>query len=188
MKEALPPDRRPADQPGAPRRLTTRREMLYRTVISGTAAAFGLLWAIPLARYFLSPLGARPEERRLAERWAPVARLNDVLALAPNTPAGYELRYRVQEGWLERVTERLIYLVRLENNEILALSNICTHLGCPVRWQEQREEFLCPCHGGLYDVYGAVAGGPPPRDLPRFETRVDGGMVYVKNPALGWPG
>jgi Rieske Fe-S protein len=57
-----------------------------------------------------------------------------------------------------------------------------------VRWQEKREEFLCPCHGGLYDVYGSVMGGPPPRDLPRFETRVDKELLYIKNPAKGWPG
>lgn len=188
MKEATPPDRRAGEPPSARARVTTRREMLYRTVVSGTAAAFGLLWGIPLVRYFLSPLNAPPEKQRLANRWAPVARINDVMALAPNTPAGFEVSYRVQEGWLERITERLVYVVRLENNEIIALSNICTHLGCPVRWQEQREEFLCPCHGGLYDVYGAVMGGPPPSDLPRFETRVDQDMLYIRNPALGWPG
>ena len=33
--------------------------------------------------------------------------------------------------------------------------------------------FICPCHGGVYDFQGEVAGGPPVRPLDRFYTRVE---------------
>jgi Rieske Fe-S protein len=54
----------------------------------------------------------------------------------------------------------------------IALSSRCMHLGCPVRYVDAAQRFICPCHGGVYDFLGKVAGGPPVRPLDRFATRV----------------
>jgi len=54
----------------------------------------------------------------------------------------------------------------------IAISSRCAHLGCPVRWVSAAERFICPCHGGVYDLLGRRVGGPPPRPLDRFLTRV----------------
>jgi Rieske Fe-S protein len=62
-------------------------------------------------------------------------------------------------------------------NHFVALSSRCMHLGCPVRFVSAAERFICPCHGGVYDFRGMVAGGPPVRPLDRFYTRL--------NPATG---
>jgi len=64
-------------------------------------------------------------------------------------------------------------------NQFIALSSRCMHLGCPVRYVPAAERFICPCHGGVYDFTGQVAGGPPVRPLDRFYTRVHDGMVQV---------
>jgi Rieske Fe-S protein len=61
----------------------------------------------------------------------------------------------------------------------IAITTRCAHLGCPVRYVQASQRFICPCHGGVYDQFGAVAGGPPVRPLDRFETRVEGGRVLV---------
>gem|GEM_PF-807564 len=66
------------------------------------------------------------------------------------------------------------------------LSNSCAHLGCPVRWivnADGEGEFLCPCHGGIYDINGNWYGGPPPRGMYRytqFEVR-ENGRLYIKH-------
>ncbi|MGH3146891.1 MAG: ubiquinol-cytochrome c reductase iron-sulfur subunit [Rubrobacter sp.] len=74
-----------------------------------------------------------------------------------------------------------------ERQEILGqlnvLSNSCAHLGCPVRWFPDQQLYLCPCHGGLYDINGGWVGGPPPRGMYRYtkaEVREDG-TLYVKH-------
>jgi hypothetical protein len=41
------------------------------------------------------------------------------------------------------------------------------------------ERFICPCHGGVYDLLGRRVGGPPVRPLDRFYTRVSGENVEV---------
>jgi menaquinol-cytochrome c reductase iron-sulfur subunit len=61
----------------------------------------------------------------------------------------------------------------------IAISSRCAHLGCPVRWVDAAERFICPCHGGVYDLLGRRVGGPPVRPLDRFYTRVNGGQVEV---------
>jgi menaquinol-cytochrome c reductase iron-sulfur subunit len=58
-------------------------------------------------------------------------------------------------------------------NHWVALSSRCMHLGCPVRYVAAAERFICPCHGGVYDFRGEVAGGPPVRPLDRFYTRLN---------------
>jgi len=68
---------------------------------------------------------------------------------------------------------------RDEYNEFIAISTRCMHLGCPVRFVEASERFICPCHGGVYDFQGKVAGGPPVRPLDRFYTRVRNGNLEV---------
>src|SRR5215471_8699403 len=67
------------------------------------------------------------------------------------------------------------------NDKFIALSSRCMHLGCPVRYVEAAERFICPCHGGVYDFRGMVAGGPPVRPLDRFYTRLNQstGLVEV---------
>jgi Rieske Fe-S protein len=61
----------------------------------------------------------------------------------------------------------------------VAISNRCMHLGCPVRYVQAAQRFICPCHGGVYGELGQVDGGPPVRPLDRFYTRVVNRRVEV---------
>ncbi len=64
-------------------------------------------------------------------------------------------------------------------NKFIALSSRCMHLGCPVRFVQAAGRFICPCHGGVYNFRGLVAGGPPVRPLDRFYTRLENGYVQI---------
>jgi nitrite reductase/ring-hydroxylating ferredoxin subunit len=61
----------------------------------------------------------------------------------------------------------------------VVISTRCAHLGCPVRYIQASQKFVCPCHGGVYDSQGKVEGGPPVRPLDRFYTRTVNGRVEV---------
>jgi Rieske Fe-S protein len=65
-------------------------------------------------------------------------------------------------------------------NKIIAISSRCMHVGCPVRWTSAAERFICPCHGGVYNVRGVVTGGPPVRPLDRFYTRINSSTGLVE--------
>jgi Rieske Fe-S protein len=64
-------------------------------------------------------------------------------------------------------------------NQFIAVTTRCSHVGCPVRFIAAAENFICPCHGGVYDFRGLRVGGPPPRPLDRFFTRTVAGRLQV---------
>ena len=57
-----------------------------------------------------------------------------------------------------------------------AVSSICTHLGCNVRWNGDRGGFDCPCHGSVFDQNGKNIGGPAPKPLKWYELAVVSGQ------------
>ena len=63
--------------------------------------------------------------------------------------------------------------------EVVALSAVCTHLGCVVQWVKEKQHFLCPCHAGQFSTDGAVLSGHPPRPLARIPITVSGGDIIV---------
>lgn len=71
-----------------------------------------------------------------------------------------------------------VFLVKTENS-LIALSPMCTHLGCSVNYDRNSMEFLCPCHGGRYDINGNVIAGPPKESLHRLPVKIENKKVYV---------
>ncbi|RNC66652.1 MAG: cytochrome B6 [Desulfuromonadales bacterium] len=70
-------------------------------------------------------------------------------------------------------------VVRTKSGQLVAFSAICTHLGCIVQWEKDKQDFLCPCHAGRYSPDGAVIAGPPPKPLPRLPFSVTNGLITV---------
>jgi len=81
--------------------------------------------------------------------------------------------------WAGTTARTAAWLRKVSENEFTAFSVNCTHLGCPVRWIEGSELFLCPCHGGVYYKNGTVASGPPPKSLTQYQVRVNKGKVEI---------
>lgn len=63
--------------------------------------------------------------------------------------------------------------------DFIALTAVCTHLGCIVKWVSDKGEFLCPCHGGRYSAQGKVLSGPPPRPLESYPIKIEDTELVV---------
>ena len=110
----------------------------------------------------------------------------EVLKEGKQGSGGDELGGIIYPEFLDQKTSGFTAQERKEiENSLNVLSNSCAHLGCPVRWVivEDHGEFLCPCHGGIYDINGGYVGGPPPRGMYRYtKTQVrEDGKLYVKH-------
>ncbi len=81
--------------------------------------------------------------------------------------------------WAGVTANTAAWLRREGPREFIAFSVDCTHLGCPVRWLESAELFMCPCHGGVFYKDGRVASGPPPRPLVHYPVRMRGDEVQI---------
>ena len=70
-------------------------------------------------------------------------------------------------------------IVHTKEKGFIALSRVCTHLGCLVNYYPEKQLFICPCHAGVYDLEGNVVSGPPPRPLPKYSVRVVGTNLVI---------
>jgi len=84
----------------------------------------------------------------------------------------------VGEAKAMEVAGQKIFVVHLEEG-YRVLSAVCTHLGCLVQWQSNKQQFFCPCHKGVYKSDGTVVAGPPPLPLENFKIEVENNLVYV---------
>ncbi len=72
-----------------------------------------------------------------------------------------------------------VWIVRQSDDKLVALSTICTHLGCIPNWWPGDAKFKCPCHGSGFYMNGINFEGPAPRPLERHRIYLDGDTVMV---------
>lgn len=152
-----------------------RRTFLVRLSL-GLAAASGALIGAPVVGFVLAPL-----MRGREEVWRSVGKVKD-FATGKTVKVTYEDPSPLPWGGVTAHTAA--WLRRGEDGDFAAFSINCTHLGCPVRWLDTAGLFMCPCHGGVYYDDGTVAGGPPPKPLPRYPVRVQGDLVQIRTRPL----
>ena len=72
------------------------------------------------------------------------------------------------------------WVVHAAANTFVAFSAICTHAGCTVQFDPSAVQFICPCHGGMFDARtGQVLQGPPPSPLPSIPVHVINGQIRL---------
>lgn len=71
-----------------------------------------------------------------------------------------------------------IVVRRLADNNLAAVSTVCTHAGCEVRVLP--DAFQCPCHGSEYDVTGEVIDGPAAKALQKFAVTENQDTITIK--------
>jgi menaquinol-cytochrome c reductase iron-sulfur subunit len=127
--------------------------------------------AAPAAMYLLTPAKVKKQEA-----WAEAG---DITKLAPNSPVELVFQRKRLDGWREIVEKGTAWVVKREDNGVVAFSPNCTHLGCIYHWDEQSKDFMCPCHNSVFSIDGKVVSGPAPRPLDRYETKTDGKRLLI---------
>jgi menaquinol-cytochrome c reductase iron-sulfur subunit len=152
------------------------RRIFFARLCIALSGLCAVILGVPLVGFILAPLF-----RKTPQHWIPLGRTGQ-----------FEIGKTVNVSFLDPsplpwagITARsAAWLRRTSATEFIAFSVNCTHLGCPVRWLPDAELFMCPCHGGVYYKDGAVAAGPPPHPLIRYEVRVINDEVQIKSAAI----
>jgi cytochrome b6-f complex iron-sulfur subunit len=128
--------------------LTLTRRNLFSAAMLGWGAFLGAnaIGAFGLVRFLFPNVTFEP----------PLEFATDVKsAFAPES---------VNETWKE---SNAAWIVNT-GGRIMAISTVCTHLGCTPNWLAGESKFKCPCHGSGYYINGVNFEGPTPRPLERF--------------------
>jgi menaquinol-cytochrome c reductase iron-sulfur subunit len=152
----------------------SRRRFLEKLSI-GLAGFCAAIVGFPLIGFVIAPLF-----RKAPRQWMTLGKVGDF-------QIGKTVTVSVIDSsplpWAGITAKNAVWLRRESDTKFIAFSANCTHLGCPVRWMDGAELFMCPCHGGVYYKDGNVAAGPPPRPLVRYAVRIENGEVKM-NPVV----
>lgn len=68
---------------------------------------------------------------------------------------------------------------RVNAANIMAIYQVCPHLGCLVPYIASEHRFICPCHGSTYERDTQYVRGPAPRNLDQFRLTVVNDTIVV---------
>jgi cytochrome b6-f complex iron-sulfur subunit len=144
--------------------LLTRRAFA-RVALGGVGLCYVGAIGYPVYRYLKSPV-----ERAAAAAAVTEVTLKDAQKLAPGSALMFKFG------------PRPALLIHHTDGSWVALEAVCTHLGCTVQYQPERNKIHCACHGGEYDpVTGKNIAGPPPKPLRKYEVKVtDAGLLVSR--------
>jgi menaquinol-cytochrome c reductase iron-sulfur subunit len=148
------------------------RRKFMRSAIGAIGGFIGAAMTIPAVAYIVGPALQRNQQ----QEWI---RLGSASKVEIGTPTLFKTKIEKQTGWIVNETELTFYVITDDGRNYVAMSNICTHLGCRVRWIADERQFFCPCHNAIFDEDGNVATGPPPRPLDRYEVKVEEDQLFI---------
>jgi ABC-type multidrug transport system ATPase subunit/nitrite reductase/ring-hydroxylating ferredoxin subunit len=148
----------------------TRRNFF---AVAGTSlmGIIALFVAIPLVVYTIIPA-----LKREAGRWVDIG---DAAGFPLGVPSKATASMVVRDGWAMVKKSQNLFVIKDESGQFVIYSDRCPHLGCAVRWEIEKNHFLCPCHNGIFDINGNVIAGPPPAPLIRLDHKVVEGKLLV---------
>jgi len=135
-----------------------------RGVLTWLIRGFLALWALGAGVLGISFLKAPSSEKRPGERQL---RCGTFSTLA------------IGEARLVRHGSEPLFVVRVSDAQVTAVSAVCTHLRCVLKWDRDQGTFQCPCHNGAFDRAGIVLSGPPKRPLPQYPAEVRADEIIV---------
>jgi Rieske Fe-S protein len=148
-----------------------RKDFLSLTIYAiGGVISFAI--GIPAVAYILGPALKKADQ----QNWIPLGSSSKVEV---GVPTLFKAKIEQKAGWITNEQELTFYVITDNGRDFVAMSNVCTHLGCRVRWVDNQGQFFCPCHNAVFDKEGQVVAGPPPKPLNRFEVKVENDQLFV---------
>lgn len=150
------------------------------TFLSTTLATVGLLYAGGLSYGLYRYLGKTATQA--ADPSAPQAPQAEGSRTTP--PSSLLLKgaatLPVQSMMTFTFRNRFSLLIHHADHSWVALDGICTHQGCKVRYEPEKDRIFCPCHSGVFDAKtGTVLSGPPKAPLPLYQLEVQGDDILI---------
>jgi len=157
---------------------TSRRGFLS-FLTTALLVGLGILIAVPAVAYFWAPLRKKPGEENAGDGFSDAGPLTDLPVGKWRFVAIDVVR---QDGWEKTRASRGVYVRRTGegNQDVVVLSPTCPHLGCSISWQEDGNQFMCPCHKGAFDAQGQLTSGPPPRGMDSLPSEIRGGRLWIR--------
>ena len=151
---------------------TPTRRSFYSALTFGLGSLLGAALGAPAAIYLL----ADPRTKKKKETFI---QASDLTHLQVGRPQRVTFERTRIDGWRTFQEKAIAWVVRGRDEKVVAYSPQCTHLGCAYHWEDETNQFVCPCHASRFSIDGKVLGGPAARPLDRYVVCVENSKVLI---------
>jgi Rieske Fe-S protein len=148
------------------------RRDFVKIVATFVGSIMGVATGLPIIGYIISP----GMTAQALDEWIPLGPLDE---FPIGQPKLFSFTRSRVNGWEKTINSYGVYVYRKNQNEMVVFSDICTHLACKVKWHEDIQEYISPCHDGHFAIDGTVTKGPPPRPLDQFIHKIEDGNLFI---------
>ena len=152
----------------------SRRQFLGYTLTGvGGFMAAGML--MPMVRFAVDPI---LQQKDAGDYVLTDQRVDEIT----EEPVRVDFTFEQVDAWYTSEVTNSAWVYK-EGDKLIALSPVCKHLGCTVKWAgdpNHPNQFFCPCHAGRYEKNGKnIPGTPPLGPLDQYDVREQDGYVAI---------
>ena len=133
------------------------RRQLLKTSLAFLGTTTLISFMYPVSKFLVRPKGSGPDTPLIINK--------------DEIPTGTAKEFVFNETPLVVINRR--------GSGFIALSRVCTHLGCLVGYDKFNNKLVCPCHAGEFDLEGRVLSGPATKPLLRYPLKIAADQITI---------
>ncbi len=149
------------------------RSDFVKAMVGILGTVMGTVVALPGISYLIGPFLKVTK----ADAWVPAGPLENYPV---GTPTLFNFTRTKVNGWERTANTYGVYIYRVSETETVVLSNVCTHLACRVKWQQEGQIYHCPCHDADFGPKGEIIRGPQDKPLNHLNSKVENGTLLIE--------
>ncbi len=149
------------------------RNDFVKAMVGILGTFMGAVVGLPAIGYLVGPF----LKRSTSDAWVPAGPLENYPV---GQPTLFSFTRTKVNGWERTSNSYGVYVYRISDTETLTMSNICTHLACRVKWQDDAKNFHCPCHDAEFGPRGEIIQGPQTRPMTQYANKVENGTLMIE--------
>lgn len=148
------------------------RNDFVKAMVGVLGTIMGVVVGLPAIGYLVGPfLKIRP-----SDAWIPLGPLENYPV---GTPTPFNFTRTKINGWERTTNSYGVYVYRKTESDTIVFSNVCTHLACRVKWEDENRVYHCPCHDARFGPEGEIIEGPQNRPMDRYEHKIEDGTLMI---------
>jgi len=147
------------------------RRQFNKWVVGAIGGFMTAVVGVPILGAIVSPVFAKSQET--------IVKLHKLTDYPIDEPTLAQFTITQADGWQHTLESRSVWVLRTNESDVTVYNGRCTHLGCAYNWKGAKEDFVCPCHDGVFALDGEVVSGPPPRPLDTLPVKIVDDQVVI---------
>ena len=156
---------------------TVSRRTFFKSASIGIGSLLTVILGYPLFKSLVAK--SKALAAKVLSNLGPVDNIQDSFSPVEQ-PTKLNFSNTIQDAFISTTEPEQVWVVKKSSDDLKVFSPVCPHLGCRYNWDEEKKQFVCPCHNSIYTIDGKVVSGPTPRGLDELPIEIKNSNLYVQ--------